>query len=149
VDKLLIIFLIFMIPNIAVYAYHANHELHESKENAIKYPEISSEQFAEFIFFTAIAIGYTICTVAIVAKRSRTAPYYVILIGTVVIIIIYYMSKTIGFPVPDYHNWWMIDDSTNWKDLVTKICQQIFVIPLAMMLQRERYRNSCVLRQKY
>lgn len=131
-----------MIPNIAVYGYHANHELHESQENSAKYPEITNEQFAEFIFFSTIAIAYTICTILIVVKRSRTAPYYVILIGTVVIIIIYYMSKTIGFPVPDYNNWWMVDDSTNWKDLVTKIAQQTFVIPLAMMLERERLRQS-------
>lgn len=127
-----------MIPNIFVYAYHANHELNESKENLAKFPQISHEQFAEFVFFTGIAAGYTICTIAIIAKRHVTAPYYVILVGTVIIIIIYYLSKTSGFPVPDFYDWWMIDDSTNYKDVVTKIAQQTFVIPLAMMLQRER-----------
>lgn len=128
-----------MIPNIFVYAYHSHHEFEEAFEHqpVATTNHKGNEQFAEGIFFASIAIGYTITTILVVVKRHNTAPYYVILVGTVVIIIIYYLSKTSGFPAPDFYDNWIIDDTTNWKDNVTKIAQQIFVIPLAMMLQRE------------
>ena len=132
-----IIFVIIMIPNISIYIYHSNHEFHESEENKEKgFIEIANEQRAEGIFFAFIAIGYIICTIIILIKPENTISYYAILVGTIVIIIIYYSSKTIGFPVPDGFDYWMIDNSTNWKDNITKIAQQMFVIPLAMMLQR-------------
>jgi hypothetical protein len=44
------------------------------------------------------------------------------------------MSKTIGFPNIDFYDWIIIDNTTNWKDLVTKIAQQSFVIPLSILL---------------
>ena len=123
-----------MIPNIAVYAYHTQHEFHESQENIVKFPQISNEQFGEGIFFLIVTVGYIIMTVWIFVKPNNAIPYIVILVGTVLIIVIYYLSKTSGVPILDGFDNWIIDDSTNWKDAVTKIAQQIFVIPLSIML---------------
>ena len=132
---LLIIFLVLMIPSIAVYAYNANHEYHESEESKIEgLIEKSAEQRAEFMLFAGIAIIYAIPTFFIIVYRNKTLPYYVILVTTVVISIIYYLSKTTGVWIPDGFDNWIIDTTSNWKDAVTKISQQAFVIPLSMLL---------------
>ena len=123
-----------MIPNIAVYAYHMQHEFHESEENAAKFPQQSAEQFGEGIFFLIVTIGYSITTILVLVKPTNLISYYAILIGTVIIIVIYYLSKTSGVWIYDGFDNWIIDNSTNWKDSVTKIAQQTFVIPLSMLL---------------
>ena len=90
---LLILFLVLIIPSIAVYAYNANHEYHESEESKIEgLIEKSAEQRAEFMLFAGIAIIYAIPTIFIIVYRNKTLPYYVILVTTVVISIIYYLS---------------------------------------------------------
>ena len=132
---LLILFLVLIIPSIAVYAYNANHEYHESEESKIEgLIEKSAEQRAEFMLFAGIAIIYAIPTIFIIVYRNKTLPYYVILVTTVVISIIYYLSKTTGVWIPDGFDNWIIDTTSNWKDAVTKISQQAFVIPLSMLL---------------
>ena len=132
---LLILFLVLIIPSIAVYAYNANHEYHESEESKIEgLIEKSAEQRAEFMLFAGIAIIYAIPTFFIIVYRNKTLPYYVILVTTVVISIIYYLSKTTGVWIPDGFDNWIIDTTSNWKDAVTKISQQAFVIPLSMLL---------------
>lgn len=135
---LLTIFLVTMIPNIAVYAIHAHHEFEEAFEHMpiAATNEQGNEQFLEGIFFSAITIGYVVTTIYIVAKPNNTTSYYVILVGTVIIIVIYYITKTVGMPVPDGHDNWIVDYTLNWKDNVTKIAQTIFIIPLAMLLDR-------------
>jgi ABC-type proline/glycine betaine transport system permease subunit len=133
---LLTIFIVLMIPNIIVYAYHSIHEYSEAMEH-IPYTETNHqgmEQLNEGIFFSIITIGYVITTINVITKPNRLKSYYIILIGTIVIIIVYYMSKTIGFPNIDFYDWIIIDNTTNWKDLVTKIAQQSFVIPLSILL---------------
>ena len=132
---LLILFLVLIIPSIAVYAYNANHEYHESEESKIEgLIEKSAEQRAEFMLFAGIAIIYAIPTIFIIVYRNKTLPYYVILVTTVVISIIYYLSKTTGVWIPDGFDNWIIDTTSNWKDAVTKISQQAFVIPLSKLL---------------
>lgn len=132
----------FMIPNITVYFYHSFHEYNESQENQLMYRHIANEQFAEFILFQVIAWGYTIMTIFVMVKPANKKAYKVIFIGTPIIIVIYYLSKTVGMPVPDFYDWWMVDNSTNWKDDVTKIAQQTFVIPLAMLYERLALRTK-------
>jgi len=129
-----------MIPNIAVYAIHANHELNESVENYTTDLHKSNEQLSEAIFFAAIVAGNIIFTVGIVAKRHWTPAYYVVLIGTVSIIVFYFVSKLIGTPAPDSFDNWIYDYTLDWKDATTKICQVIYLIPLSMMLYREKER---------
>lgn len=127
-----------MIPNIAVYGFHANHELHESAENFATDLQKSNEQVDEAVFFAAITGGYLLFTFAIIVKRHFTPSYYVIIIGTVAIFIFYFISKVLGTPAPDGFDNWIYDYSIDWKDATTKICQIIFLVPLSMMLERER-----------
>ncbi|MGZ8887524.1 MAG: hypothetical protein ACXW1A_04590 [Nitrososphaeraceae archaeon] len=141
-NLLLILFLILIVPSIAVYAYNANHEYHESEESkANGLIEKAAEQRAEFILFAGIAIIYAIPTFFITVYRNKTLPYYVILGTTVVISVIYYLSKTTGVWIPDGFDNWIIDNTVNWKDAVTKISQQAFVIPLSMLLMYEKIRR--------
>jgi hypothetical protein len=138
-EKILItIFLICMIPNIFVYAYHGNHEFEEASEHigTVEYDHKGKEQFAEGIFFTVVTIGYIATTIGLLIKPEKKVFHYAILIGTVSIIVVYFASKTIGVPAIDGYDNWIIDDTTNWKDNVTKIAQQIFVIPVGMLLMR-------------
>src|SRR5215218_920458 len=132
---LLISFVAIMIPNIAVYVIHAHDELNEAKENI---PVQSTnhkglEQLNEGIFFTIIYIGYITTTILIVSNPYNLKPYYVVFFGTISIIIVYFLSKTIGFPAFDFYDWVIVDDTTNWKDVITKVAQQSFVIPLGML----------------
>lgn len=86
-----IIFVGLMIPNVIVYLEHSLLELNESKESTEKGSvNKSTRQLAEGIFFALIAIGYIITTVLIFTKPKNVIPYYIILIGTVAIIIVYY-----------------------------------------------------------
>ena len=136
IKALLALFIILMIPNIIVYFYHSHHEFEEAFEHigTSNLDHKGHEQLAEGIFFLVIAVGYTITTILVAVKPKSLASYYIILIGTIVIIVVYYFSKTVGFPAPDFYDYIIIDDTTNWKDAVTKIAQQTFVIPLAMLL---------------
>src|SRR5215203_4841842 len=131
-----IIFVGLMIPNVIVYAEHSLLELDESKESAEKGTiNKSTRQLAEGIFFALIAIGYIITTILIFAKPNNVIPYYIILVGTVAIIIVYYFRTMTGIPIIGTDL--IIKEYTiDYRDVITKITQQAFVIPLAMMLQR-------------
>jgi hypothetical protein len=90
---LTIIFVGLMIPNVIVYLEHSLLELDESKESVEKGSiNQSTRQFAEGTFFALVAIGYIITTILIFAKPNNVIPYYAILIGTVAIIIVYYLG---------------------------------------------------------
>jgi MFS superfamily sulfate permease-like transporter len=131
-----------MVPSIVVYAYNANHEYHESEESKVNgLIEKAAEQRAEFILFAGIAIIYAIPTFFITVYRYKILPYYIILVTTVVITVIYYLSKTTGVWIPDGFDNWIIDNTVNWKDAVTKISQQAFVIPLSMLLMYVKMRK--------
>ena len=58
-----------------------------------------------------------------------------ILAGTVIIIIVYYFRTMTGIPIIGT-DLIIKEDSIDYRDVITKIAQQPFVIPLAMMLQR-------------
>jgi hypothetical protein len=61
--------------------------------------------------------------------------YYLISVGTVAIIIVYYFRTMTGIPIVGTDL--IIKEYTiDYRDVITKIAQQAFVIPLAMMLQR-------------
>src|SRR5574339_704722 len=141
-NSLLVLFLILMVLNIVVYAYNAYHEYQESQESETEgLIEKSAEQRAEFILFGGIAIIYAVSTFFVVRYRNHTIPYYIILITIVIISVIYYLSKTTGVWIPDGFDNWIIDNTVNWKDAVTKICQQTFVIPLSMLLMYVKMRK--------
>jgi hypothetical protein len=131
-----IIFVALMIPNVIVYVQHAIHEIEVSQKSAAEGKVNSStRQFSEGMFFALIAIGYVITTMFILLKPTNIMPYYVLLIGTVAVIIVYYFRTTTGIPIPGTDliiKEYLVD----YSDVITKIAQQTFVIPVAMMLQK-------------
>lgn len=136
VTILSIIFLALMIPNVAVYLEHSLLEFGESGKSAAN-SEInkSTRQLAEGIFFALTAIGYIVCTILIFVKPNFTIPYYVILVGTVAIMVVYYMRTMTGVPIPGT-DLIIKEYAIDYRDVITKIAQVALVIPLAMMLQR-------------
>jgi hypothetical protein len=140
-----IIFVGFMIPNVIVYAEHSLLEFGESQNSSEQgMVNKSTRQLGEGVFFGLIAIGYVIATILIFVKPNNVVPYYVLLIGTVSILIVYYFRATTGIPVLGTDL--IIKEYTiDYRDVITKISQQAFVIPLAMMLQRiydVKYQNK-------
>jgi hypothetical protein len=133
---LLVIFVGLMIPNVIVYAEHSLLEFNESGKSAEQgMVNKSTRQLAEGIFFALIAIGYVVTTIFIFAKPNNVIPYYVLLIGTIAILVVYYFRTMTGIPIPGTDL--MIKEyAIDYRDVITKIAQQAFVIPLAMMLQR-------------
>ena len=131
-----LIFIGLMIPNVIVYLEHSLLELGESKESAEKGSiNKSTRQHGEGTFFALVAIGYIITSILVFAKPNNVVPYYAILVGTVAIIIVYYFRTMTGIPVIGTDL--IIKEYTvDYRDVITKIAQQAFVIPLAMMLQR-------------
>jgi hypothetical protein len=125
-----------MIPNVIIYVEHSLLALSESKESAEKaMANKSTRQLAEGIFFGLIAIGYIVTTILIFAKPKNVIPYYVILIGAVTIIIVYYFRTMTGIPIIGTDLIFK-EYTIDYRDVITKIAQQAFVIPLTMMLQR-------------
>ncbi len=125
-----------MIPNVIVYVEHSLLEFEESqnsKEQGML--NKSTRQLAEGIFFAMIAIGYVITTILIFIKPNNVIPYYVLLMGTVAILIVYYFRTMTGIPIPGT-DLIIKEYAIDYRDVITKIAQQAFVIPLAMMLQR-------------
>lgn len=140
-----IIFLAFMIPNVIVYAEHSLLEFGESQNSSQQgMVNKSTRQLGEGVFFALVAIGYVVTTVLIFVKPNNVIPYYVLLIGTVSILIVYYFRATTGIPVLGTEL--IIKEyAIDYRDVITKISQQAFVIPLAMMLQRiydVKYQNE-------
>ena len=131
-----IIFVVLMIPNVIMYAQHSIHEIEVSQKSAAEGKVNSStRQLAEGIFFGLIAIGYVVTTIFILLKPNNVIPYYVLLLGTVAIIIVYYFRTTTGIPILGTDlviKEYLVD----YNDVITKIAQQMFVIPVAMMLQK-------------
>ncbi|MGZ5489923.1 MAG: hypothetical protein ACXW2E_06305 [Nitrososphaeraceae archaeon] len=131
-----IIFVALMIPNVIVYAEHSLLEFHESeKSSEQQMVNKSTRQLSEGIFFALVAIGYVVTTIFIFAKPNNVIPYYVLLIGTIAILVVYYFRTMTGIPIPGT-DLIIKEYAIDYRDVVTKIAQQAFVIPLAMMLQR-------------
>lgn len=130
------IFVGLMIPNVIMYAQHSIHEIEVSQKSAAEGKVNSStRQLSEGIFFGLIAIGYVVTTIFILLKPNNVIPYYVLLLGTVAIIIVYYFRTTTGIPILGTDlviKEYLVD----YNDVITKIAQQAFVIPVAMMLQK-------------
>ena len=125
-----------MIPNVIVYVEHSLLEFEESQNSKEQgMVNKSTRQLAEGIFFAMIAIGYVITTILIFIKPNNVIPYYVLLIGTVAILIVYYFRTMTGIPIPGT-DLIIKEYAIDYRDVITKIAQQAFVIPLAMMLQR-------------
>jgi hypothetical protein len=130
-----IIFIGLMIPNVIVYAEHSLLEFDESQKSTEQgMVNKSTRQLGEGVFFAMVAIGYVVTTVLIFIKPNNVIPYYVLLIGTVAILVVYYFRTMTGIPIPGT-DLVIKEYAIDYRDVITKIAQQTFVIPLAMMLQ--------------
>jgi hypothetical protein len=139
-----IIFVGLMIPTVIVYVEHSLLELQESGKSAEQGSKNKSlRQLGEGILFAIISIGYIVTTVLVFVKPNNVISYYAILVGTVAIVIVYYLRTTTGIPVIGT-DLWIKDYTTDYRDVITKIAQQAFVIPLAMMLQTVHGRKTRV-----
>ena len=127
---LISIFLITVIPTIYVYLEHASVELDAYDKAKTETKMIKT--LSEAIFFTSIAFGYLLSIVAMAYFPESRVPYLVILVGTVAINFLYYF-RIYGIPVLGTEIV-ITDLSTDWRDVVTKIAQQILVIPVTALL---------------
>ena len=127
---LLSIFLITVIPVIIIYFEHAIVEF-EAFETAKTETKLI-KTFGEGILFAGIGLGYVITTIFIFVKPEWKIPYFIILVGTVAVTILYYF-RIFGIPIP-FTEIVIVDFSSDWRDVITKICQQILVIPVTALL---------------
>ena len=124
------IFLITIIPTIYVYIEHANVETEAFHKATTETKKIKT--FSEALLFGYIGLGYVIATILIFIKPQNAIPYLVIIIGTVAVTILYYF-RIYGIPIP-FTEIVIVDFSSDWRDVITKICQQILVIPAMALL---------------
>ena len=125
------IFLITVIPIIIVYIEHSFVEFEASENTKSETKKIKT--FSEGILFYGIAWGYIITTLLIIiVPRLSRIPYLVLIIGTIAVTILYYM-RIYGIPIP-FTEIVITDFSSDWRDVITKICQQILVIPVSILL---------------
>ena len=127
---LLIIFLATVIPTIYVYGEHTKVELEAYDKAKTETKKIKT--FGEALLFGSIALGYIILTVLIVFAPKYRIPYIIVLVGTVAVVVLYYL-RIYGIPIPGTEIV-IVDFSSDWRDVITKVCQQILVIPAAMLL---------------
>ena len=135
-SKLLyLLFFATVIPTIIVYGEHSWAEQLSYIKSIEKGDEYkATKQLGEAVLFAAIAIGYVICTAVIITAPKYRIPYIFIIIGTIAIVILYYF-RIYGIPIP-FTDVIIRDISTDWRDVITKICQQIMVVPLAILATR-------------
>jgi glucan phosphoethanolaminetransferase (alkaline phosphatase superfamily) len=116
-----------------IYAVHGYEEAKAYDKSIKDNKKIkATKQLGEFVLFELIYIVYMVCTAFIVFFPQYRIPYVIILVGTVAVVILYYL-RIYGIPIP-FTSIVITDLSTDWRDVVTKICQQILVIPIAMLL---------------
>jgi hypothetical protein len=129
------IFLITVIPTIYVYIEHANVEL-KAYENA-KTETKKIKTMSEALLFGGIGLGYVIATIFIFLKPQNPIRYLVIIVGTIAVVILYYM-RIYGIPIPGTPIV-IVDFSSDWRDVITKIAQQILIVPVtALYMIRSR-----------
>lgn len=130
---LLIIFFVTLIPTVYAYADHALDEATGYDKSIAKGNDTKAKkQLVEAIFFYVVAVSYTVLALLILVYPRNKIPYYILIIGTVILIILYYM-RIYGIPVP-FTDIVIKDYSEDWRDVVTKIGQQVMVIPLSILL---------------
>lgn len=130
---LLFIFLITVIPTIVIYLEHAVIEMQAHLETQSETKAIKT--MGEALLFFGIGVGYILTAVLIFVYPNSRIPYFVILVGTVAVVVLYYM-RIYGIPIPGTLIV-ITDFSSDWRDVITKICQQILVIPIAILLGKK------------
>jgi hypothetical protein len=136
---LLSIFLVTVIPIIYVYYEHAFVEYDAWKNATTETKKIKT--LGESLLFSLIGLGYVITTIFIILTPQYRIPYLVVIVGTVAVVILYYF-RIYGIPIPFTEGIVITDLSSDWRDVVTKICQQILVIPVSMLLILKTFNRS-------
>lgn len=127
------IFLITVIPTIVIYLEHAVIEMQAHLEAETEPDAIRT--MGEALLFFGIGVGYILLSLLIFVYPNSRIPYLVILVGTAAVVILYYM-RIYGIPVPGTLVV-ITDFSSDWRDVITKICQQILVMPIAILLGKK------------
>jgi hypothetical protein len=135
---LLFLFLATVIPTIIVYLEHAYVEFQASEKTISETKKIKT--LAEFVFFGIIGIGYLVTMIAILCVPSAKITYYVIIIGTILIIVFYYLSRIYPVPIP-FTDVVIRDTTIDWRDVVTKIFQSIMLPVVTALLMNNKKRE--------
>jgi ABC-type transport system involved in cytochrome c biogenesis permease subunit len=137
---LFILFLVTVIPTIYVYFEHGyvEHEAYNEAKTETK----KIKTFSEALLFYGIGVGYIIIAILMFVKPQNAIPYLVVIVGTVAVVILYYF-RIYGIPIPGTEIV-ITDLSSDWRDVVTKICQQIILVPVSMLfiLNTSSHRNN-------
>jgi hypothetical protein len=137
--SLIFLYSIFFITTLItsyIYIDHANVEL-TAYENA-KTSEIKkTKTLGEALLFSFIGFGYLFTGIFMFLKPRNPIPYLIIIVGTIAVVILYYM-RIYGIPIPFTNGIVIVDFSTDWRDVVTKICQQILVVPTTVLLMMRK-----------
>ena len=134
---LFIIFFATVIPTIYIYFTHAIEEEKAYEKSIAKEDNYkATKQLGEAVLFFMVGFGYFVVSGIIVVKPTWRIPYIILIVGTIAIVILYYM-RIYGIPVLGT-DVIIRDMSTDWSDVVTKICQQIMVVPLSILLARRK-----------
>jgi hypothetical protein len=123
------IFLITVIPTIYVYIQHAIVEGEASLEAKTETKKLKT--FIEGLLFFVIGLGYVVATCFMFLCPTSRLPYLVIIVGTIAVVILYYF-RIYGIPIPGTQIV-IVDLSSDWRDVVTKIAQQILVVPVTAL----------------
>ena len=132
---LFIIFFLTVIPTFIVYLVHAYEESVSYEKSMAKGDGYkATKQFGEAVLFSIIGLGYIIFAVWILNAPKYRIPYIVLIIGTVAIITLYYF-RIYGIPVIGT-DVVIRDISTDWRDVITKVCQTIMLPVLTLLAVR-------------
>jgi hypothetical protein len=135
---LLAIYLICVIPTVYIYITHGLEEKTAyDKSISIGNEYKATKQIGEALLFLIIGLSYILLTVLILIKPNWRIPYIIIIVGTIAVVILYYM-RIFGIPIIGTDNIVIRDLSTDYRDVITKIAQQILVIPLSILFAIRR-----------
>ena len=126
-------YLIFLIPTVYIYLTHGNEEYLASQKSIEKGNDYkATKQIGEATLFLAIATGYIFVTGWMLYKPDSKITKLIIIFGTISVMILYFM-RIYGIPLPGT-DIIIRDLSTDWRDVVTKICQSIIIFLVTLLI---------------
>ena len=126
-------YLVFLIPTVYIYLTHGNEEYLASQKSIEKGNDYkATKQIGEATLFLAIATGYIFVTGWMLYKPDSKIPKLIIIFVTISVMILYFM-RIYGIPLPGT-DIIIRDLSTDWRDVVTKICQSIIIFLVTLLI---------------
>jgi hypothetical protein len=133
------IFLICVIPTIYIYFEHAAIEKQAHDKATSETKKIKTH--AEYAFFALIGFGYMLVIPFILIVPQYRIPYLVLIVGTIAIVVFYYLSRIYPIPIP-FTDIVIRDVTMDWRDVITKIAQQIMLVPISILLYHRSSKHS-------